>query len=86
MAGGFMQKELPVRKHPRLKGCDYNRNGAYFITFCVKDRHEMLWDAPVGARIARPLLSEVGKVVEKAIENISQIYIPVSARLDMRYF
>ncbi len=35
-------ENLPIRKHPRLKGFDYNRSGAYFITFCVKDRHEML--------------------------------------------
>ena len=34
--------DLPVRKHPRLKGCDYSQNGAYFITFCVKGGHEML--------------------------------------------
>ena len=37
-----MQKELPIRKHPRLNGYDYNSNGAYFITFCIEDGHEML--------------------------------------------
>ena len=37
-----MQRDLPVRKHPRLKGYDYSKNGAYFITLCVKDGHEML--------------------------------------------
>jgi REP element-mobilizing transposase RayT len=37
-----MSKKLPVRKHPRLKGFDYSSAGAYYITFCVKDRHEML--------------------------------------------
>ena len=35
-------KKLPVRKHPRLKNYDYSSDGTYFITFCVKDRHEML--------------------------------------------
>ena len=44
------------------------------ITICVKDKHELLWRQSVGARIARPLLSDTGKVVEKAIENISNIY------------
>ena len=64
-----MQKELPVRKHPRLKGFDYNSNGAYFITFCVKDRHEMLGrivgrDAP-GAPFVE--LSEYGKTIYNEI-------------------
>ena len=44
-------KELPVRKHPRLKGYDYSKNGVYFITFCVKDRHEMLGQINVGRGI-----------------------------------
>ena len=35
-------KDLPERKHPRLKGYDYNQNGVYFITFCVKGGHELL--------------------------------------------
>jgi REP element-mobilizing transposase RayT len=36
------KKELPQRKRTRLKGYDYSRNGAYFITLCVKDRAELL--------------------------------------------
>ena len=35
-------KELPERKQLRLKGYDYNRKGGYFVTFCVKGRHELL--------------------------------------------
>ena len=34
--------ELPVRKNIRLKGYDYNQNGGYFITFCTKDKCEIL--------------------------------------------
>jgi len=34
--------DLPTRKKTRLAGYDYNQNGVYFITFCVKDRHETL--------------------------------------------
>jgi len=34
--------ELPMRKHPRLKGYDYNQNGAYFITFCTKEKLKTL--------------------------------------------
>ena len=36
-----MKYDLPLRKHPRLKGYDYN-NGAYFITLCIKNGHEIL--------------------------------------------
>jgi REP element-mobilizing transposase RayT len=64
-------KELPVRKHPRLKGYDYSKAGAYFITFCVKDKHEMLGQIAVGRGILdAPLveLSEHGKVLMGAIE------------------
>ena len=68
-------KDLPVRKTARLKNYDYSSAGCYFITICVKDRHEILWDpAPVGARIARPLLSETGIIVETAIKKIPLIY------------
>lgn len=33
--------ELPQRKRNRLPGYDYRQNGAYFITICAKDRHEI---------------------------------------------
>ena len=75
-----MQREFPVRKHPRLKGYDYSKNGAYFITFCVKDRHEMLgrvvgrgildaprftgYDSPDAPRVE---LSEYGTNLCKAV-------------------
>jgi REP element-mobilizing transposase RayT len=51
---------LPVRKPNRLSGYDYSRNGAYFITICVKDRAELLGtiestdNAAVGANCVRP--------------------------------
>jgi REP element-mobilizing transposase RayT len=67
-------KDLPARKPNRLKGYDYSQNGCYFITICVKDRRELFWHQPVGARIARPPLSDMGEVVRKAIENIPHIY------------
>ena len=46
---------LPKRKHIRLKGYDYSQNGLYFITICVKDKHEILWEHnPVGTTSGRP--------------------------------
>ncbi len=69
------------RKPNRLREYDYSRNGAYFITLCIKDRHEMLWKN-VGARIARPQdtenLSEYGLVIRNAINNIPERYPCVS--------
>ena len=41
-------KALPVRQAIRPKGHDYSSVGLYFITFCVKDRHEMLGHIAVG--------------------------------------
>ena len=34
--------KLQKRKNIRLKDYDYSQNGAYFITICVKDKHELL--------------------------------------------
>jgi len=78
-------KDLPVRKHPRLKGYDYNQNGAYFITFCVKDRHEILGrivgrdalGAPFPADIlGAPSieLSDYGEAVQREIEKTQECY------------
>jgi REP element-mobilizing transposase RayT len=65
-----MERELPVRKKIRLEGYDYSSNGAYFLTFCVKDGHSMLCSIDVGANSVRPLLSDIGKTVEYAITQI----------------
>ena len=65
---------LPVRKHSRLKGYDYSQNGAYFITFCVKDMHEMLGQITVGCSILdAPYieLSEYGKALMEVIEFLT---------------
>ena len=35
-------KDLPKRKHPRLKSYDYSEQGLYFITICVKNREKLL--------------------------------------------
>jgi len=74
-------KELPIRKNIRLKEYDYSRAGAYFVTICIKDGHEMLGEI-VGATVpGRPhvQLSEIGKVLDSAIvyyHKNSNIQIP----------
>ncbi|MDR1133194.1 MAG: hypothetical protein LBL05_03475 [Synergistaceae bacterium] len=71
-------KESPTRTPNRLKNYDYSQSGYYFITICIKDRHELLWRPYVGARIARPSLSDIGEIVKNAIENIPHIYESVT--------
>lgn len=67
---------LPKRKPNRLLNYDYSQNGAYFITFCTKDKAHILWN--VGATCGRPQalehLSSFGLVVSKEIEKIPFIY------------
>jgi REP element-mobilizing transposase RayT len=59
-------KELPQRKQTRLKGYDYSRNGAYFLTLCIKDRAELLCEIVNG----HSKLTEYGRIVEHEIKNI----------------
>ena len=69
-------RKLPQRKPYRLIGYDYSKNGAYFITICVKNRAHIFGhiEPAVGARIARPRLNETGHIVEKAINTIHHNY------------
>ncbi|MCL2081285.1 MAG: transposase [Oscillospiraceae bacterium] len=77
-----MQRELPARKNIRLKDYDYSTAGYYFITICVKDKHEMLGKVCVGddAHIVPPYIehSDYGKIVVKYIENINISYDDIS--------
>ena len=73
-------RELPVRKNIRLKGYDYSNAGCYYITVCVKDRLELLWNGTVGAAFGRlskeglTPLSETGLVIDTEIKKINSIY------------
>ncbi len=71
--------DTPKRKLNRLEGYDYSQAGAYFAILCTKDRKCILSRIIVGASIARPheiVLSNIGKIVDIAINNISKIYHP----------
>lgn len=35
---------VPVQKSIRLHGYDYSRNGAYFVTVCIKNKQHYFWD------------------------------------------
>ena len=68
--------ELPERKPNRLKNYDYSSNGMYFITICSKNK-EHIFGKIVGATIGRPsgmYLSQYGKIVKQAIDNINTHY------------
>ena len=72
--------ELQKRKQNRLCEFDYSSPNAYFITICTQNRRNLFWDN-VGAVIGRPedvQFSTLGKIVKKAIQDISVHYPSVS--------
>ncbi len=80
--------EYPKRKENRLQGYDYGSAGAYFITVCTSDGDPLFWREeaeamirarilsyqPVGADRIRPFLSAEGRIVDRAIQDISVRY------------
>ena len=75
-------EDLPRRKKIRLEGYDYSANGLYFVTICVTEKYQVLWEN-VGANSVRPLtaneilhpkLSVTGKLVKRKLTEISEHY------------
>ena len=73
---------LPKRKSTRLKNCDYNTAGFYFITICTKDKKNLLCtiedsvtDIVGGGAFDAPNieLSYIGNVVERYILSTNNI-------------
>jgi len=52
-----------------LEGYDYSNAGYYFVTVCVKDKHEILGKVVGGAVLSVPIveLSEIGEIVQATI-------------------
>lgn len=68
---------LTKRKPLRLKGYNYSRNGAYFVTICTADRRRLLGKIFVGDAhrgVPHMELSEIGEIVQQYIETINVIY------------
>ena len=63
--------DLPKRKQLRLQQFDYNQNGAYFITLCVKDRKQIL--SNIVGDDAHIVPKKCGEIVEKYIKNVPEI-------------
>lgn len=59
--------ELPQRKLQRLKGYDYSKNGAYFITICTQNRQRLFGEIMNDNMI----LNNTGKMVEERLLNIT---------------
>ena len=70
---------MQKRKHPRLKQYDYSQPGAYFITFCTKNRELLLSGItqpdPYAPAVTR--LTEIGRIVEGKLREL-----PIGISLD----
>ena len=72
------EKELPKRKHPRLKNFEYSACGAYFVTVCTQNRRCLLSHivgrglAPAGESIVE--YTSFGKVAEKQLKLLEDRY------------
>jgi REP element-mobilizing transposase RayT len=62
-----------TRKSIRLQGHNYSDTGYYFVTLCVKDRHEMLGNVGTTAH-GRPCvnLSPIGQCIAETIEKANK--------------
>jgi REP element-mobilizing transposase RayT len=76
MASVKITNELPVRKHPRLESYDYSKNGAYFITFCVKNKQCLLGNVVRCPSLGVPHveLTELGETVLNEIQDTHIYY------------
>ena len=78
--GHNKMNDIPARKYLRLKDYNYSQSGAYYITICTKDRHDILGkiiaeDTPGTPYVELPNriaieLSEFGEIVRKYIDSI----------------
>ena len=67
---------LPKRKGIRLKDYDYNQNGAYFLTVCVKNRRNLLGNIDVGdavPSVPNVRLSAAGICVKECLAKMNDV-------------
>lgn len=67
---------LKTRKRIRLENYDYSDSGEYFITICSKGKEKIFWKKSSYLRDSYypECLSDYGKIVFRAIENIQHYY------------
>ena len=76
-----IKNKFPKRKHPRLKHYDYSQNGSYFITICTKANECILGSVKTSkdnSFAPHIVLSALGKIAEKYIRNINNVYEYIS--------
>ncbi|MBQ8546495.1 MAG: transposase [Clostridia bacterium] len=68
-----MENVLPKRKHPRLKGFNYESNGAYFLTICTQNRRNVL-SKIVGRGLApaEVVLTKYGEIAREQLFEIEK--------------
>ena len=72
-----MENDLPKRERIRLKGFDYNKRRAYFITICTEKRRELLSRIVGGDVLDAPYSVELlphGKVADRYINQMNEFY------------
>jgi REP element-mobilizing transposase RayT len=71
-----LEKQLPKRKSTKLKGFDYNTEGAYFVTICTADKQKILSRIVGGDVLDAPKneLSRCGKIADKYINQLNEFY------------
>ncbi len=72
--------ELKKRKNTRLKGADYNRNQAVFLTICTKERKCIL-SRVVGTGVLdgpQIELTKYGRIADKYIHQLNDFYDDLS--------
>ena len=72
--------ELKNRKTTRLKGADYNRNQAVFLTICTKERRCVL-SRIVGTGVLdgpQIELTKYGQIADKYIRQLNDFYDDLS--------
>jgi len=67
-----MEKELPVRKHPRLKNYDYSNNGCYHVTICTNNNEHILSNVGRGLAPAGVALTSIGKIAEEQLFDLQK--------------
>ena len=66
------------RKPIRLPDYDYSRDGAYFVTICVKDRVNLFWDATARVSASEVPLNGFGRIVESVMLDIPEHYAGIA--------
>ena len=71
-----MNRELPRRKHIRLKEYDYRLPGIYFVTTNVRGNRCLLSHVQVGRGLApaEVRLTELGRIVEEELRDLPRRY------------